>query len=385
MNVALLTQKFINLYKTTPSIFRSPGRINLIGEHTDYNNGFVLPAAIDKEIVFAIAKNNRKECRVYSLDLNETYTFSLDQLKKQEHLWLNYIIGVVAECVSAGANISEGFDCVFGGDVPLGAGLSSSAALECSLAFGINKLYDSKFTKTELAKIAQKAEHNFAGVKCGIMDQFASVFGKSNHVLKIDCNDLSHEYYPIDLKDYTLLLCDTNIEHSLASSEYNTRREQCEEGVRILQKYDNKIESLRDVSLELLEKHKSEFPQLIYQRCSYVIQENSRVIKTCLELQNGNLEEVGKLMYQSHDGLSNDYEVSCKELDFLVEFTLNKPEVLGARMMGGGFGGCTLNLIKSSEMTKFIEEISKAYKKETGIELKTYHVTTGDGSREYEN
>uniref|UniRef100_UPI001A9784FE galactokinase n=1 Tax=Sabulibacter ruber TaxID=2811901 RepID=UPI001A9784FE len=294
------------------------GRVNLIGEHTDYNEGFVLPAAIDKEIYFAIAPNGTQEMRAYSFDLNEKGTFSLEQVEPTQTAWANYLLGVVAQLQKAGHAV-PGFDLVFGGNIPMGAGLSSSAAVECGLAYALNHLFGYGVEKMDLVKMAQKAEHEYAGVMCGIMDQFASMFGKRDHVVRLDCRSLEYQYFPFDMREYRLVLCDTQVKHSLASSEYNTRRQECETGVAILQKHYPQIHSLRDVTLEMLAQHQAEFDPVVYRRCTYVVQENLRVEEGCLDLERGDLEAFGQKMFASHQGLQHDYEVSCPELDFLAE------------------------------------------------------------------
>ncbi|MCL4156523.1 UNVERIFIED_CONTAM: hypothetical protein GTU68_004741, partial [Idotea baltica] len=272
MNTNQIVQLFIKNFKKTPLIVKSPGRVNLIGEHTDYNEGFVLPAAIDKGIDFAIALNGENYFNLVSCDLDDSCKISINNLDLIEKSWANYLIGVVAQFKERGIEI-PGFDCVFGGNIPVGAGLSSSAALECGLAVGLNELLSSGISKMDLVKMAQKAEHTYAGVQCGIMDQFASVFGKANHVVRLDCRSLDYDYFPFEMADYQLLLCNTKISHSLASSEYNTRRAECEAGVRILQNHQPNISSLRDVPLELLEVHKDEFEPIVFQRCAYVVAE----------------------------------------------------------------------------------------------------------------
>lgn len=307
--------------------------------------------------------------------------FSLKRLHPMEGSgWKNYIIGVVAELQNAGASLGA-FEAIFYGNVPLGAGVSSSAALECALATGLNELFSLRFSQTQLAKIAQMAEHHYAGVACGIMDQFASVMGKQGHVFRLDCRSLEYEYFPLELGDYELVLLDTCVEHSLAGTEYNDRRTQCEEGVELLKKHVPEIHNLRDVSLTRLTQFQDEMPVLIYQRCLHVVQENERVLQACDAMKVRDMQKLGNLLYQSHDSLSQLYEVSCQELDFLVDFTRNKEEVLGARMMGGGFGGCTLNLIKSSEKKAFISAVSLDYFQQTGINLKAYAVALGDGAQ----
>ena len=378
MEIGIIVKKFKELYNSAPLISRAPGRVNLIGEHTDYNDGFVLPAAIDKELVFAIQKNNLKKIRAFSIDKNQNGECSIDNLKPQEG-WINYIIGVFSEIAAKGVKI-EGTDIAFAGDVPLGAGMSSSAALECALANGLNALYKGTLDKLEIALVAQSAEHNFAGVKCGLMDQYASMFGKSNHVIKLDCRSRKHEYFHFDFTDFSLVLCDTNVKHILASSEYNTRREQCEEGVHVIQKKFPKVINLRDVTSEMIKSMKNEIDPVIFKRCLYVIEENNRVENACIALLNNDFQTFGKLMYQSHEGLKNMYEVSCNELDFLVDYSKGNQAILGARMMGGGFGGCTINLIKSEAVNDFIKNIAPVYQKECGEKMKAYIVKIGDGA-----
>ncbi len=379
MDKSLIIKKFKELYKKEPIISRSPGRVNLIGEHTDYNDGFVLPAAVDKEIVFALQKNSSNTVRVFALDLNESGEFFLDNFRRSEG-WINYIIGVFAELSKKGVKV-EGTDILFSGNVPLGSGMSSSAALECALATGLNYLYNGNLSQIDLALVSQAAEHNFAGVKCGIMDQYASVFGKKNKVIKLDCRTLEHIYYDFDFADYLILLCDTNVKHTLASSEYNTRRSQCERGVEIIKRKYPNIKNLRDVDIEMIESCKDEMDEIIYKRCRYVIDENNRVEKACEMLEMKNFKAFGELMYKSHEGLRDMYEVSCSELDFLVEETLKHSYVLGARMMGGGFGGCTINLIHKDYVDEFVNIASQKYFDEFKKEMKNYIVRVGDGAR----
>jgi len=379
MNKAKILQKFKELFSSNPVLVRSPGRINLIGEHTDYNDGFVFPAAIDKEIVFAMGKNNVRKFRFFALDLDEYFEMDVEQLSISTVSWANYLLGVIAQYQKENNKIT-GFDCVFGGDIPLGAGLSSSAALENGVAFAINHLYNFNKTAREMAFISQKAEHEYAGVNCGIMDQFASMNGKKNQALKLDCRSLDFEYANINLEGYSIVLCDTKVKHSLASSAYNERRKECETGVKILQNYDENIKALRDVTLSLLEKHKKDFDKTVYNRCKYVIEENNRVIKAFEALQNNDLKTLGKLMYQSHLGLQHEYEVSCRELDILFDFSFNADEVIGARMMGGGFGGCTINLVKKEKINNFMEEITKHYYQKTKKLIEIYTVDIVDGT-----
>ncbi|WP_224999399.1 galactokinase [Cesiribacter sp. SM1] len=379
MNYKLIEDKFRELYGSKPMLVRSPGRINLIGEHTDYNNGFVLPAAIDKEMVLAVAKNESETCRLYSLDYDEAVAFNLQDLQPSDKGWPNYILGVVDQLQKGGYQLG-GFDCVFGGDIPIGAGLSSSAALECGAAYALSQLFDLNVEKLQLIKYAQKAEHTFAGVQCGIMDQFASVMGKEAHAIRLDCRSLDFSYFPLELGAYQIVLLDTQVKHSLASSEYNTRRQECEQGVAKVKEKHPEVNSLRDVTLEMLDEVKSAISPVIYKRCRYVIEENDRLLKGCDLLEQGNIKAFGQKMYGSHQGLSEQYEVSCPELDFLVGLAKNNSNVVGARMMGGGFGGCTINLVKSDQKEAFIEEAKQAYKQQFGIEMKTYEVKVTDGT-----
>ncbi|MCC5930188.1 MAG: galactokinase [Cyclobacteriaceae bacterium] len=374
-----IKQKFKSLYGGEPTLFRSPGRINLLGEHTDYNEGYVLPAAIDKEIICAIAPNGMPVIRLHALDLGNSFEIEVDKIKPTDSGWANYILGVAAQYRKMGVTI-QGFDAVFGGDIPLGAGLSSSAALECAFAYALDQLWNTQLQKLEMVKMAQMAEHEYAGVKCGIMDQFASMFGKKDHVIQLDCRSLDYSHFKIALHDFELILCDSHVKHSLTSSAYNERREQCEEGTRILKGQFPEINSLRDVKPEQLIAMKEAVDPLVYKRCSYVVHENLRVLKAVEMLDADDLKGFGELMYTTHHGLSIDYEVSCPELDFLVNFTETLEFVLGSRMMGGGFGGCSINIVKSSQVEEFIDKISKAYKQNTGIDMSAYRVKIENGT-----
>ncbi|MFD2512328.1 galactokinase [Pontibacter locisalis] len=375
----LIRNKFKDIFNLEPTLFRSPGRVNLIGEHTDYNDGFVLPAAINKEIFFAVAPTNTSSVRLYSFDMQEQADFDLEAIRVSDISWANYLLGVVAQFQKADLQV-KGFDLLFGGNVPIGAGLSSSAAVECGLAFALNQIFDYGLDRMALAKVAQKAEHEFAGVRCGIMDQFASLFGKKEHVVKLDCRSLEYTYYPFDMSQYRIVLCDTQVKHSLASSEYNTRRMECEAGVAILQKHYHNLISLRDVTPEMLEEQRTEFDPVVFKRCMYVVQENKRVEEACEALQQGNLHLFGEKMYASHAGLQHDYEVSCPELDFLVAEAKQNTSVLGARMMGGGFGGCTINIVNIAAVEDFTHSMNEVYEKRFGMSLKTYVAEIVDGS-----
>ena len=361
-------------------ITQAPGRINIIGEHTDYNNGFVLPAAIDKKTTVWLKKNDHpSRCKMTAGNLQEELVFDLSNFQPKENGWENYMMGVVHELQKIGAKFS-GFDCEFEGDVPIGSGMSSSASLECSLATGLNQLFNLGFDKWQLIKACQMAEHNFVGIKCGIMDQFASTMGQKDQVMFLDCRSLEFEYFPFDLGDYQLLLLNTNVSHSLASSEYNTRRAACEEGVRILQTKFPTVHSLRDVSFEMLLQMADVLPSKVASRCRHVVLENDRVQMATKALLNKDFKQLGQLIYKSHFSLQKDYEVSCPELDYLVQHSLDKDYILGSRMMGGGFGGCTISIIEKERVASYINLISKSYRNQFGVDLSPYAVSIEDGA-----
>jgi galactokinase len=374
-----VSNKFKELYKETPLIVRSPGRVNLIGEHTDYNMGFVLPAAIDKAIYFAIAPRSDNECKVFALDMNDQFDFEINKLNKSEKGWPNYLMGVVEQLNNLGYKL-KGFNCVFGGDIPIGAGLSSSAALEAGLAFALNHMFNLEIENISLVKIAQKAENEFVGVKCGIMDQFINIFGKSGNVLRIDCRSLEYDYFPFNYNNLSIVLFDTRVSHSLASSEYNQRRKECGEGVRIIRNDFPLIQSLRDVSIDLLNEYSLKMDKTVYSRCRYAVEENDRLLKACTALENRDLVNFGSLMYKTHEGLSKDYEVSCKELDYLVELTISNPHVFGSRMMGGGFGGCTINLIENDSIEQVSNKIAIEYRQKYNLEAGIYITKISNGT-----
>jgi galactokinase len=353
----------------------SPGRINIIGEHTDYNDGFVFPAAVDKGIVSAIGKSDSNSSIAFAADKKETLEFNLNQIKPlAKGSWQNYILGVVAEIQNRSKTIGN-FNIVFGGDIPGGAGMSSSAALENSVVFGLNELFDLGLSKDDMILISQKAEHNYVGVKCGIMDQYASMFGIENHALLLDCRTVKSKPFKIDFKHYELILINTNIKHSLSDSAYNDRRSVCESIAKMLN-----VKALRDASVYDLETIKDQVTQVNYQKALYVIQENKRVVKASKAMQDGDLKTLGELIYASHNGLQNQYKVSCDELDFLVEQAKTNPNILGARMMGGGFGGCTINLISKTETSSFKAFISEAYKAKFNNACSIYSVKLSDGT-----
>ena len=366
---------FIRTFKTDPLLIFSPGRINIIGEHTDYNKGFVFPAAINKGIVAAIQKSELDFSTAYALDLDGKVEFNLDKLKPlKEGRWENYVYGVVHEIQNKNKLIGN-FNIVFKGNIPSGAGMSSSAALENSIVFGLNELFDLELSKHDMILISQKAEHNFVGVKCGIMDQYASMFGLKNHALLLDCRTIESQPYEIDFKDYQLMLINTNVKHSLSDTEYNDRRSACKSISKLLS-----VKALRDATEADLEKIIDKVTPANYQKALYVIQENSRTLKAAKAIEYGDLETLGSLIYQSHNGLSNQYKVSCHELDFLVDQAKANPNILGARMMGGGFGGCTINLIAKTQAEAFAEKVSKAYHREFNKTCSVYFIEISEGT-----
>lgn len=376
--IKAVKKKFAELFEKDPIIVEAPGRINLIGEHTDYNDGYVLPAAIDKKVTFAISSNDCNKFRVFALDLNSYYTTSTIQPSKSEYNWANYLLGVLAQYQKENIDL-PGIDCVFSSTIPIGAGLSSSAAIECGFAYGINHILDTNFTDFQLAIMSQKAEHEYAGVMCGIMDQYASIFGKENNVFRLDCRSYEHSYFPFSMEEHVIVLCDTQVKHELASSEYNLRRQQCEKGVAILNKVDSSIKALRDIDLTKLKKYEELFDSITFKRCSYVVNENERVLEACEALVNEDYRLFGNLMYNSHKGLADDYEVSCDELDVLVDLTKDLDYVIGSRMMGGGFGGCTINLVLRSKLNIFEEIITSMYNKKTGKKIIVFPVNISNG------
>ena len=368
-------EEFIKIFKIDPILIFSPGRINIIGEHTDYNGGFVFPAAVDKGIAAAIQKSNTGKCTAVAIDLESTIEFELSTIKpSKEGSWENYVFGVVAEIQNRNKIIGD-FNIIFKGNVPAGSGMSSSAALENSVVFGLNELFDLGLTKTEMILISQKAEHNYVGVKCGIMDQYASMFGIKNNALLLDCRTIKSTAYEIDFKDYQLMLINTNVKHSLSDSAYNDRRSACESIAELLN-----IETLREASEEDLEKIIDKVTPENYQKALYVIQEINRTQKAAKAIKENDLETLGTLIYASHNGLQNQYKVSCDELDFLVNQAKKNKHVLGARMMGGGFGGCTINLIARSEVKAFEKSASKAYKNKFNKECSVYFIELSDGT-----
>ncbi len=374
-----IKQQFISLHSTEPLMVASPGRINLIGEHTDYNHGFVLPAAIDKVTVVAMRKRQDKLIHLHAADLNAQLIANLEYQLRPSGGWSDYVLGVVQQFLQMGLPVS-GFDLVFGGNVPLGAGMSSSAALECAVAYAINESFDTGLDTMQMVKLAQKAENEFVGVNCGIMDQFASMFGQKNRVLKLDCETLEYEAVPFEMDAFKIVLLDTNVKHSLGSSEYNIRRSQCEEGLALLQQHFPELGNLRDAGLDQLDQVLLPANPVIYNRCRYVMEENNRLLNACRELHQNDLRAFGNYMYASHEGLSKLYQVSCPELDYLVDQVRPETAVYGARMMGGGFGGCTINLVKAGAVDALIEKVGNSYHAFTGKNLGAYIVRIGNGT-----
>mgnify|MGYP003630152876 CR=1 FL=1 len=372
-------EKLENFGLSYEIIIKSPGRINLIGEHIDYNGGYVLPAAIDKTITLSFRKNNSDSCKIYSSNFKSSFEINLNNLKRSETEWQNYILGVVYHINIVKPNLVKGFDCIIESNLPLGSGISSSAALECGMAKGINELFNLGLTDIEIITVSKDAEHTFVGTKCGIMDQFAVVKGKKNHLILLNCKTLDYELIEANLAPYKIVLLNTNISHNLASSEYNIRRDECKIALKAIQmKYPN-FNNLIEVKPKVVREFKKVLPEKIFNRALYVTKENRRTLRAVKFLKNNNLKEFGECLNRSHRGLRYLYEVSCQELDFLVDFSTNLDYVIGSRMMGGGFGGCTINLVHKSHIDEFIEKISGAYQEKFNIELTPIHVSISDG------
>ncbi len=373
-----IRKQFAERFGTPGTVYASAGRINLIGEHTDYNGGFVFPGAIDKVIMAELKANGTDKVRVFSIDINEYAEFGLNEEDAPKQQWARYIFGVCREIIKRGGTV-KGFDAVFAGNVPLGAGLSSSAALESCFAFALNNMFnDDKIDKFELAKIGQSTEHNYCGVNCGIMDQFASVFGKKDHLMRLDCRSLEYEYFPFKLNGYKLVLVDSKVKHELVDSPYNKRRASCENVARTLG-----VETLRDAEMADLEKIKDQISEEDYKRAVYVIGEKQRVLDVCDALQKGDYDTVGDRMYKTHEGMSKLYEVSCEELDYLNDIA-RECGVTGSRIMGGGFGGCTINLVKDDLYDAFIKTAKEKFNAKYGHEPVIYDVIVSDGARKVE-
>lgn len=375
MEVEHVRSRFIKHFDgTTGTVYASPGRINLIGEHTDYNGGFVFPGAIDKVMMAELKRNGTNKVRAYSIDMKDYVEFGFEEADAPRTSWARYIYGVCREIIKRGGKL-EGFNTAFAGDVPLGAGMSSSAALESVYACALNDMFNLGIDKFELAKIGQATEHNYCGVKCGIMDQFASIFGKAGSLMRLDCRSLEYQYFPFDPKGYKLVLLDTVVKHELASSAYNKRRESCENVARAIG-----VEFLRDATLDQLNAVKGKVSDEDYIRAEYVIEEIQRVLDVCDALEKGDYETVGKKMYETHEGMSKLYEVSCEELDFLNNMA-HEYGVTGSRVMGGGFGGCTINMVKDELYEPFVTKAKEAYRAKYNRSPKVYDVVIGDGAR----
>ena len=373
-----LRTAFVERFSSNPIFYASAGRINLIGEHTDYNGGFVFPGAIDKYIMTAININGTDKVRLYSVDMNQYTEFGLREEDKPAEQWACYVFGVCREVIKRGFEV-KGFDAVFAGNVPLGAGLSSSAALESCFAYALNDLFnDNKISIFELALIGQSTEHNYCGVNCGIMDQFASVFGKKDCLMRLDCRSLEFKYFPFKPVGYKLVLVNSQVKHELVDSPYNKRRESCERVAKTLG-----VETLRDADMSMLEAAKAQISDEDYKRAVYVIGEKQRVLDVCEALENGDYETVGQRMYETHHGLSKDYEVSCEELDFLNDVA-KECGVTGSRIMGGGFGGCTINLVKEELYDTFVQTAKTKFNEKYGIEPIIIDVVISDGAHKVE-
>jgi galactokinase len=377
------TAFFEKTFGNTPQkIVLSPGRINIIGEHIDYNDGYVLPAAIDKVICFAFEKTNAPTSTIVAIDLDESVTIDVTaDSKLSDTIWTNYFRGILQQLQNKGLVIGN-FNCVFSSSIPVGSGLSSSAALECGFLFGLNELFHLDIKPVDIALMGQSAEH-WVGINCGIMDQFSSVMGKTNQVIKIDCRTLEYEYHKADFSDYSLVLFDSNVKHSLFSSAYNQRREECEQGLAILSSHFPEVKSFREATEVQLLSIKDTMTEDVFKRSHYVIKEIKRVTLACEALDRGDIETLGQLLFETHEGLSKEYEVSCAELDMIVDTLKKEPAVVGSRVMGGGFGGCTINLIKKGQEEAIKTKLAQLYQETFGIELKIYEVTISNGTSLY--
>lgn len=373
------SKAFQQRFSGQPILVQACGRINVIGEHTDYNDGFVLPASINRYIYFALAENGTNTCHFHALDIGESLACSLSEIQKTDKGWANYLLGILDQLQREDI-LLEGVDVVFGGNLPIGAGMSSSAALEAGFALGICSLFNLEKDRRALAQLAQRSSNNFLGVPSGIMDQFASLLGQPGQAIKLDCRSLHYEYIPLALGGYELVLINTGVSHALADSAYKDRVQECREGVAVVQKRYSNVEALRDVSLEQLEASRQQMAPVVYQRCRYVIEENERLQKAVAHLKAGEIEALGELMLRTHEGLSRAYEVSCRELDFLVELAKDHEGVAGSRMMGGGFGGCTLNLVKTSEKAAFLKYAKREYYRAFSMQADHYELDIVEGT-----
>ncbi|WP_276388405.1 galactokinase [Eudoraea chungangensis] len=365
--------------KSPDIVITSPGRINLIGEHIDYNGGEVLPAAIDLKLKLSFKRTDTEEAFIFSKDLKESFKLNLNKLQKGDIEWHNFFIGVVYYIQKKFPDTIKGFTCVVESDIPFGAGVSSSAALECGIAKGLDKLFNIGLSDSEIITFSRDAEHNFVGTKCGIMDQFAVVKGRKNSLIQLDCATLNYKYVPAFFDPYCIVLLNSNVEHNLASSEYNKRRQSCEEGLKIIKEKNPEFNYLAHVPLLIVQEMKPQFSLSTYQKLVYVIEENERTKAAAKALEDKDLNRFGSLLFASHQGLKSKYEVSCKELDFLVDYASSYEGVLGARMMGGGFGGCTINLVHKDKVVDYIHKIGKAYAEAFHITLTPHMVAIDDG------
>lgn len=379
MDTRIIEEKFKSLFGNDYMVYTSPGRVNLIGEHTDYNGGFVFPGAIDKGIYAVINPNGTDKVRAYSLDYDGQVEFGMNEEDAPQESWARYIFGVCREMKKRGFE-PKGFDTVFVGDVPLGAGMSSSAALESTFANALNDIFNLNIDRFELARIGQSTEHNYCGVKCGIMDQFASVFGKKGHLMRLNCATMEFEYFPFNPEGYKVVLLDTVVKHELASSAYNKRRESCENACAHIKARHPEVNYLSDATMAMLDEVKAEISEEDYMRAVYVIGEKQRVLDVCEALEKGDYDTVGDRMFGTHYGMSKEYEVSCEELDFLNDVA-KQCGVTGSRVMGGGFGGCTINLVKEDLYDNFIATAKKEYLAKYNREPKVYDVVISDGAR----
>ncbi len=377
------TAFFEKTFGNTPQkIVLSPGRINIIGEHIDYNDGFVLPAAIDKAICFAFETTNAPTSTIVAIDLDESFEINVkNPLTRNEAVWTNYFRGVLQQLQNKGLSIGN-FNCVFSSTIPVGSGLSSSAALECGFLFALNELFHLNIKPVDIALMGQSAEH-WVGINCGIMDQFSSVMGKANQVIKIDCRTLEYEYHKADFSDYSLVLFDSNVKHSLFSSAYNQRRQECEQGLAILTANFPEVTSFREATEEQILSIKDQMTEEVFKRSHYAIKEIKRVSLACEALDRADIVTLGQLLFETHEGLSKEYEVSCAELDMIVDTLKKEPAVVGSRLMGGGFGGCTINLIKKGQEEAIKTKLTQLYQATFGIELKTYEVKISNGTSIY--